>query len=42
MLGAFMNDGAFGGSYIVMLYRLCIGIADGMSIARVWACRHSK
>ena len=24
------------------LYRLCIGIADGMPIARVWACRYSK
>ena len=24
------------------LYRLFIGIADGMSIARVWACRYSK
>ena len=22
--------------------RLYIGIADGMSIARVWACRYSK
>ena len=24
------------------LYRLYIGIADGMPIARVWACRYSK
>ena len=24
------------------LYRLYIGIADGMSVARVWACRYSK
>ena len=24
------------------LYRLYIGIADGISIARVWACRYSK
>ena len=24
------------------VYRLYIGIADGMSIARVWACRYSK
>ena len=24
------------------LYRLYIGIADGMSIARVWVCRYSK
>ena len=26
----------------VALYRLYIGIADAMSIARVWACRYSK
>ena len=25
-----------------LLYRLRIGIADGVSIARVWTCRHSK
>ena len=25
-----------------MPYRLYIGIADGLSIARVWACRYSK
>ena len=24
------------------LYRLYLGIADGMSIVRVWACRYSK
>ena len=24
------------------LFRLYIGIADGMSIARVWLCRYSK
>ena len=24
------------------LYRLYLGIADGMSIARAWACRYSK
>ena len=24
------------------LYRLYIGISDGMSIARVWTCRYSK
>ena len=23
------------------LYRLYLGIADGMSVARVWACRYS-
>ena len=23
-------------------YRLHLGVADGMSIARVWACRYSK
>ena len=26
----------------VALSRLYLGIADGMSIARVWACRYSK
>ena len=29
------------GGYIA-LYRLYIGIADGMCIARVWACRYPK
>ena len=24
------------------LYRLYLGIADGLSIARVWVCRYSK
>ena len=24
------------------LYRLYLGVADGMSIARVWMCRYSK
>ena len=27
---------------ISVLYRLYLGIADGTSIARVWACRYSK
>ena len=27
---------------LVALYRFYIGITDGMSIARVWACRYSK
>ena len=26
----------------VALYRLYLGIADGMSIAQVWVCRHPK
>ena len=26
----------------IALYRLYLGIADGMSIARVWACRYSE
>ena len=29
-------------SELVALYWLYLGIADGMSIARVWACRYSK
>ena len=28
--------------HISALYRLYLGIADGISIARVWACRYSK
>ena len=32
--------GACGGH--ASLYRLYLGIADGMSIAQVWACRYSK
>ena len=28
--------------YARALYRLYVGIADGMSVARVWACRYSK
>ena len=27
---------------VPLLLRLYIGIADGMSIARVWTCRYSK
>ena len=32
----FVGDGAGA------LYRLYLGVADGMSIARVWACQYSK
>ena len=30
------------GPYRLSLHRLYLGIADGMPIARVWACRYSK
>ena len=29
-------------AHIGLLSRLDLGIADGMSILRVWACRYSK
>ena len=35
--GTLLKNGA-----IVALYRLYIGVADGASVARVWARRYSK
>ena len=34
--------GTPGWSEVAALYWLYLGLADGMSIARVWTCRHSK